>query len=99
MAPEMIRGNPGDPRSDIYSLGCVVFHLLTGRLPFERNTPLAMLMAHLNDEPPSLHEFAPDAPHAYAELVRVATSKAAEQRQQTAAEFAAALRAAAEAPN
>ena len=99
LAPEMIRGNPGDPRSDIYSLGCVVFHLLTGRLPFERNTPLAMLMAHLNDEPPSLHEFAPDAPHAYAELVRVATSKAAEQRQQTAAEFAAALRAAAEAPN
>jgi serine/threonine protein kinase len=52
MAPEMVRGDrSGDERSDLYSLGCVAFWLLTGRLVFEADTPMAMVLKHVQDDP------------------------------------------------
>jgi serine/threonine-protein kinase len=52
MSPEMALGDaPVDRRSDIYALGCVAYWLLTGRTVFEGATPVAMLMAHVRDEP------------------------------------------------
>jgi len=49
MAPEVARGQPADARADLYSLGCVGWWLLSGRLVFERASPLALMLAHAND--------------------------------------------------
>jgi len=51
MAPEMAMGEPLDGRSDVYALGCVAYYLLTGRLAFEGETALQMLMRRLNEDP------------------------------------------------
>lgn len=53
-APEQIRGDEVDGRSDVYSLGCVLFEAIAGRPPFERETEIATLYAHLEQEPPAL---------------------------------------------
>jgi serine/threonine protein kinase len=94
MAPELIRGQPADARTDVYSLGCVLFHLLTGRLPFERTELVAQLFAHLTDEVAPLSEAAPDVPPAYGEVVHRATAKDPSARYESAAALAHALRAA-----
>lgn len=56
ISPEVIRGEPADERSDIYSLGCVLFHHLTGRIPFTGKTKMAIMMEHLNTLPPLLSD-------------------------------------------
>jgi Protein kinase domain/TIR domain len=94
MAPELIRGEPSDARTDVYSLGCVLFHLLTGRLPFESTELVAQLFAHLTDEIPPLTEAAPDVPPSYDEIVKRATAKDPATRYESAAALAQALRAA-----
>src|SRR5512133_170323 len=53
-SPEQIRGEPLDGRADVYSLGCVVYHCLSGEPPYARDSEVAVLQAHLNDPPPSL---------------------------------------------
>jgi len=67
MSPEHIRGGKTDSRSDVYSLGCVMYEALTGAPPFTGSTPIETLMMHLNDKPLSLsqsvlgkYEFDPD---------------------------------------
>ncbi len=52
MAPEIARGDPLDGRADLYALGCVAWWLLTGRLLFERDTPMKTVLAHIEDPPP-----------------------------------------------
>ncbi len=52
VAPEQIEGRPVDARTDVYSLGCVLFECLTGKVPFERDTQVAALYAHLGEKPP-----------------------------------------------
>jgi eukaryotic-like serine/threonine-protein kinase len=63
VSPEQAVGMPATPRSDIYSLGCVLFEMLTGRPPFTAETPVAMLQRHLNDpvSPPSSQASVPEA--------------------------------------
>jgi len=59
-SPEQCQGNPAlDHRSDIYSLGCLLFHLLTGRSPFPGNDALRVMEAHVNQEPPRLKDVYP----------------------------------------
>jgi YVTN family beta-propeller protein len=74
-SPEQIQGKAVDARSDVYSLGCVLFETLTGRIPFERPDHVAKLYAHLNDPPPSLAEAAPDVPAAFTQVVERALAK------------------------
>ena len=52
LAPEQLRGEPADPRSDLYALGIVAYELLTGRLPFSGETPMAIAYAHLRERVP-----------------------------------------------
>ena len=52
LSPEQLRGEPADPRTDLYSLGVVAFELLTGRLPFTGETPMAIAYKHLHDRVP-----------------------------------------------
>ncbi len=54
VAPEQIRGEQIDARSDVYSLGCVLYQLVSGKVPFDRDTEVSKIFAHLNEPPPSV---------------------------------------------
>jgi len=79
-APEQLQGREVDGRADVYSLVCVLYHCLTGHLPFERNTDPAMVAAHLMDAPPAPTATRPDLPPALDELVRTGMAKSPEDR-------------------
>src|ERR671923_175317 len=66
MSPEQIEGREVDGRTDIYSLGCVLFECLTGATPFRRETEVAVLWAHMREEPPAVTELRPELPRAVA---------------------------------
>jgi tRNA A-37 threonylcarbamoyl transferase component Bud32 len=91
MAPEQGLENRSDARSDIYSLGIVCYEMLTQRTPFAADTPLAVLMKHLNDPLPLPHTLNPNIPKPYERIVLKALSKDPEDRYQSAAEMAQAL--------
>lgn len=80
MSPEQVTGEALDGRSDLYALGVLMFRLLTGRFPFERNTASAVLVAHVNSAPPRVHEFRPDAPDAVDDLVAALLEKRVDER-------------------
>jgi len=91
-APEQIEGRPLDARADVYSLGAVAFHCLTGRPPFTRDTEFAVLQAHLGDPPPLVSELRPDLPLELDRVVATALAKSPEARYASAGAFAGALR-------
>jgi beta-lactam-binding protein with PASTA domain len=62
LSPEQIRGEPADPRSDLYALGIVTYELLTGRLPFSGETPMAIAYKHLSERVPAPSGFADGVP-------------------------------------
>ncbi len=91
-APEQIEGRPLDARADVYSLGGIAFHCLTGRPPFTRDTEFAVLQAHLGDLPPPVSELRPELPRALDAVVAAALAKQPEARYASAGAFARALR-------
>ena len=93
-APERIGGEPGGPASDIYSLGCVLFEVLTGHLPYVRTSELEAIHAHLHDAAPSARAEVGTVPAALDDVIRVAMSKDPAQRFATGAEMAGAMEAA-----
>ena len=92
IAPERIRGDESDPRSDLYSAGVVLYEMLTGRLPFTGQTDFELIKAQLELEPPALTEvLGRPGPAEWDAIIRKAMAKPADQRFQTAEEFALAL--------
>lgn len=93
MAPEQALGDAVDARTDLYSLGVMLFELLTGRLPFEDGDPLEVLRRHIEQTPPSLSVVAPDAgiPPLLEEVVTQLLAKRPADRVQTAEELKARL--------
>src|SRR5207237_8029592 len=92
--PEQIQGGTLDGRADVYSLGCVLFELLTGERPFDRESELSVVFAHLNDPPPRLSEARPDLPAAFDAVFATALAKSPEARYSSCAELAHAARSA-----
>ncbi|MFI6056132.1 protein kinase [Streptomyces violascens] len=91
MAPEQARGLP-EPRSDLYALGCLLFELITGRLPFQAPDTVGYLTAHLTQEPPAPSSVAQGIPPAWDNLVLTLLHKDPAQRYPNAADLAQALR-------
>ena len=94
VAPEQIRGAELGPPTDIYALGCVLFQLLTGRVPFPIDTEEGKLWAHLSTPPPSPSNVCAEVPAAFDDVVQRAMSKHPEERFASAGELAQAARAA-----
>ncbi|WP_409484211.1 Stk1 family PASTA domain-containing Ser/Thr kinase [Arsenicicoccus dermatophilus] len=96
LSPEQARGQVVDGRSDLYSAGCLLFELVTGRPPFIGDSPLAIAYQHVGEDPtlPSTHDST--IPRSLDTVIMHALIKDREQRYQTAAAFAADLRAARE---
>ena len=94
IAPEQIEAGAVDARSDVYSLGCVLYECLTGEPPFERDSELAVLYAHLNERPPRPTAQVPELPPALDDVVAAALAKSPDERPQSAGELARAARAA-----
>jgi hypothetical protein len=80
VAPEQIEGVRLDARADVYALGCVLFHALTGQVPYPRDSPLAKLYAHTHLPPPSLLDIAPDAPPLLDKVIRRAMATDRDER-------------------
>jgi len=86
-SPEEIRGSPPDIRSSLYSLGCTLFELLTGRPPYSARDPKEVLRAHLEDPIPDVRRFAPKVSESIAETLQELLEKDPELRIQTAEEI------------
>ena len=85
MAPEQALGHRLDGRADLYALGCVAYWLLTGQLVFKKETPMMLLLAHIQEPPPPLDTRTPGAvPHALKLCVMDCLAKSPEHRPQTA---------------
>src|ERR1700710_3046676 len=94
VAPEQISGGAIDARVDVYALGCLLFKLLTGEVPFPKDGDAARLFAHLNDPPPAPSLYVPEVSMALDDVVMRAMSKPADDRYPSAGDLGRAAQAA-----
>ncbi len=80
MSPQQVKEHPLDHRTDIYSMGVVMYHLLTGRLPFQASNNFSLIYQITNIEPPPPSSYRPEIPQALDDIVRRAMAKDLEQR-------------------
>ena len=98
VAPEQIRGERLDARADVYALGAVLYHSLAGVPPYQRESDEATLWAHLHDDPPSLHDRAPNVPASFDAVLARAMAKDPDDRFPSAGDLGRAALAAAGQP-
>jgi eukaryotic-like serine/threonine-protein kinase len=91
MPPEQAQGRPADFRSDLYSLAVVLFEIFTGKLPFRGDTPMAVVVAHVQQQPPRPRSLNPRIPAELELAVLRGLQKDPAKRWQTAGELLEAL--------
>jgi serine/threonine-protein kinase len=92
--PEQIEGGAIDGRADVYSLGCVVYECLAGVRPFDRESELSVVFAHLNEPPPRITDLRPELPEPLDDVFATALAKDPDARYATCGELIEAARAA-----
>jgi non-specific serine/threonine protein kinase len=91
MAPEQILGEPADARADIYALAVMLYQMVTGRLPFEADSAVALFLQHVNEPPPQPSLLRPDLPPEVERAILQGLAKKPAQRYQSVDELLAAL--------
>jgi len=92
MSPEQLAGKKVDGRSDLFSLGVMLYQMTCGRLPFEGESMTQLMFAIANEPHPNIMEYNPALPEYMKDLIDMALAKNADERFQTGSEFAAAIR-------
>lgn len=88
MSPEQVKGYPLNQKTDLYSLGVVLFHLVTGRLPFRASNPAQLIYKIINADPPRVSQLNPELPEPLDAVIRKALEKDLYSRYKNGAEFA-----------
>ena len=87
LAPEISQGKPASIQSDIYSAGVTFFELLTGHVPFEKDTPVNVAVAHVKEKFPQVKKYLPNCPKEIERIIANATKKRPSERYKSADEF------------
>jgi serine/threonine protein kinase len=83
-SPEQAAGEPATPSSDVYAIGVMLFEMLTGRLPFEAESPAALALMHIREDPPLVTDLRPSVPTPVAKIVQKVLAKEPSARYRTA---------------